>query len=456
MSKLRERIRGYYTGEGVTSGEILTILLPVMIDQFFLVSFNFINTAMISSSGQEAVSAVNMIGSLNIFLVQIFGAIGLGGTVLIARTFGERAFDKLGKLCAAVIHSTFFVGTLIMVLFLVLHQPLLALLFGSADDLVMHQARLYFIGILCSYPAHSIIEGINGSLRGIGKTKDSLKNSLVMNSLYLLSNFIFVIVLQKGISGLIISLLISRYLTLIIASVNLYRHHTDFNLKRDNILNISPQVDRIVLTTAVPFAAEYIFFNGGKIIMQMMIVSLGTTYIAANAISVSWIQLAEIIPSALSTALVPIIGQAVGRKSLSDIKKMTKTFVGTGIAAFIIVNLIMLPLFPVAMNLFNAPSDLVPLIFKIYLITLTMHILCWSTSFVLPATLRAVGDGAFTTKVSLTTMWLFRVGVGYIVGIKLGYGLIGLFTIMTLEWALRSLIFIWRFRSGKWQAKIMS
>ena len=454
MNRLKASFKKHFTGEGVTSSEVLTILLPVMVDQFFLVSFNFVNTAMISSSGQEAISAVNMVGSLNIFLVQIFGAIALGGTVLMARTYGEKAYQRLGKLCAAIIHSTFFVGLLITILFLLFHHALLERLFGSADDWVMNQARLYFIGILCSYPAHSVIEGINGSLRGIGKTKDSLKNSLVMNGLYLLSNFIFVIVFNKGISGLIISLLISRYLTLIVASLNLYQHQADFNLKRQDILKINVAIDREVIITGIPFAAEYMFFNGGKIIMQMMIVSLGTSYIAANAISVSWVQLAEIIPSALSTALVPIIGQAVGRKSINDIKKMTKSFVGTGIIAFAVVNAIMLPLFPVAMKLFNAPSELVPLIFNIYLITMSMHILFWSTSFILPATLRAVGDGAFTTKVSLSTMWLFRVGIGYIVGIKLGYGLIGLFTVMTLEWALRSVIFLWRFKSGRWQQKM--
>ncbi|QCA28851.1 MATE family efflux transporter [Vagococcus xieshaowenii] len=448
------KIRGYFTGEGVTSSEIFTILLPVMIDQFFLVSFNFINTAMISSSGQEAISAVNMIGSLNIFLVQIFSAIGLGGTVLIAQTFGKKEFKKLGKLSAGVIHSTFIVGSIIMLLFLIFHQFILGLLFGTADDLVMHNARIYFIGILCSYPAHSIIEGINGSLRGIGKTKESLKNSLIMNTLYLASNFVFVIVLHQGISGLIISLLLSRYLTLGVAGMNLYRQSHQFNLTKQDILSIQPKEDKVIIQTAIPFAAEYMFFNGGKIIMQIMIVSLGTSYIAANAISVSWIQMAEIIPSALSTALVPIIGQAVGRGSIHDIKKLTKTFVLTGMGSFVLIHLVMLPLFPFAMKLFNAPSELIPLIFRIYINTLIMHVLFWSPSFILPSSLRAIGDGVFTTKVSLLTMWLFRVGVGYVVGIKLGYGLIGLFVIMTLEWGIRSIVFMWRFKTGRWQKNI--
>ena len=79
-----------------------------------------------------------------------------------------------------------------------------------------------------------------------------------------------------------------------------------------------------------------------------------------------------------------------------------------------------------------------------------MHILVWSFSFILPSTLRAAGDGKFTTIVSLITMWLFRVLGGYIVGIKLGFGLPGIAIIMVLEWAVRGFIFLWRFRGKKW------
>ena len=87
---------------------------------------------------------------------------------------------------------------------------MLNLLFGQADATVMANAKLYFIGILLSYPAHAIIEGINGSLRGLGFTQNSLKNSLFMNVMYIIGNLFFVIYLQLGIMGLIYSLLISR------------------------------------------------------------------------------------------------------------------------------------------------------------------------------------------------------------------------------------------------------
>lgn len=454
LTKLKNKLGISLEGEEISKSEILAILWPVIMDQFFLISFNFMNTAMISSSGAAAISAVNMVGSVNVFLVQIFVAIGLGGTVLISRAYGSGDVRGLGRLTASVIHATLFIGTILMLLFLFLHQGVLRLLFGSAEASVMNSAKLYFVGVLLSYPAHAVIEGINGSLRGLGFTRNSLKNSLFMNGVYLLSNFVFVLYLKLGIMGLIYSLLISRFLGVFFASYSLYLNRRNYRLRKKEILKIDWSMMRYILQISLPFAAESLFFHGGKIVMQMMVVSLGTAYIAANAIAGSWVQIAEIIPSALGTSLVPIVGQSVGRGNLKDVKKLTKSFIRLGTVAIIAVDALLLPFFPMAMNLFKPVPETVPLIFKMYLMAFVMHAFTWCFSFVLPSALRAVGDGKFTSKVSLFTMWIFRIGIGYIVGIWLGVGLLGIYAAMTIEWGIRGFIFYRRFTSNQWEISL--
>ncbi|MFT8859735.1 MATE family efflux transporter [Schleiferilactobacillus harbinensis] len=416
MSRIRQRgsalLTRFFSGQDISYRFVFALLIPVVIDQFFLVSFNFINTSMISSSGTAAISAVNMVGSVNIFLVQFFVAIGLGGTVLISQHYGHKDYQMLAKIVNGAVYGAVLVAIILAAVFMSLHRQILALLFGHADQAVLDGAATYMVGILLSYPFQAVVEGTNGSLRGVGRTKTSLQLSLTMNAIYLAFNILFVSILQMGIIGLTISLNISRIL-----------------------------------------AAESTFFNGGKIIMQMMIVSLGTNMIAANAIGGSWIQLSEIMPSALSTALVPIVGQSIGRRNIHDARKLTKSFVVLGMILFITVDLLLLPLFPVGIQLFNPPAAIVPVIFQFYLITIVMHCLVWSLSFVLPSALRAAGDGPFTTTVSLLSMWLFRIGVGYYVGIVMGYGLVGIYLIMCLEWGIRGFIFLLRFRGEKWYQK---
>jgi Na+-driven multidrug efflux pump len=74
----------------------------------------------------------------------------------------------------------------------------------------------------------------------------------------------------------------------------------------------------------------------------------------------------------------------------------------------------------------------------------------WPLSFTLPNALRAAGDVNFTMTVSIVSMWIFRVGSSYLFGVMLGMGVIGVWIGMFIDWAARSLMFVWRFFGGKW------
>ncbi|MBL1230205.1 MATE family efflux transporter [Enterococcus sp. BWB1-3] len=450
MYSLSEKIKILFSGKAIPFSFVVSLVIPVIIDQFFLVGFNFINTAMISSSGTQAVSAVNMVGSLHFFLVQIFTSVGLGGTVLIAQYYGRRYYKELSKVCSGTIFSAVIMALIVTGSLLIFHEGILNLLFGNAEAAVLKNAKIYLVGLLLSYPMQAVVEGVNGNLRGIGQTKASLKLSLLMNAMYILFNFIFINQLNMGIRGLAVSVNISRCIGMLFAFYTLYANRERLFLKKKDFTRIRFSLIRKIVRISLPFAAEAMFFNGGKIIVQIMIVGLGTNAIAANAIASSWIQLAEIIPNALAISLVPIVGQCIGNGNIGDAKKLTKSFVILSMIAFLIVDLTLLPLFPLGMKLFNPPEIILPMIFRLFIIALVMHFISWSISFVLPAALRAAGDAKFTTVVSLLSMWIFRIGVGYLIGIHFGFGLTGIYTVMTIEWFIRGSIFLLRFKGSQW------
>ena len=62
----------YFTGESLDYKQIIAIIIPILVDQAFIILMSLLNTAMISSSGVAAVSAVNMVDSLNIFIINVF------------------------------------------------------------------------------------------------------------------------------------------------------------------------------------------------------------------------------------------------------------------------------------------------------------------------------------------------------------------------------------------------
>ena len=55
--------------------------------------------------------------------------------------------------------------------------------------------------------------------------------------------------------------------------------------------------------------------------------------------------------------------------------------------------------------------------------------------------------------VSMLSMWVFRVGLSFLLIYKLEIGVLGVWIAMTLDWAVRSLVFLIRYRGIRWQMK---
>ena len=48
-------------------------------------------------------------------------------------------------------------------------------------------------------------------------------------------------------------------------------------------------------------------------------------------------------------------------------------------------------------------------------------------------------------------MWVFRIGFSYILGVKLGMGVFGVWVAMTIDWAVRAVLFIIRYKGHRWE-----
>jgi Na+-driven multidrug efflux pump len=88
------------------------------------------------------------------------------------------------------------------------------------------------------------------------------------------------------------------------------------------------------------------------------------------------------------------------------------------------------------------------LLVKFYSIICT---LIWPLAFPLPNALRAVQEVKFTMVVSIVSMWTWRIGFSYLLGIHFGLGILGVWICMGIDWVCRAVCFTTRFFLYKWQ-----
>lgn len=444
-----------YLERNLTTGSIsfhsaIAIFIPLLVDQAILSVLGIFNSSMVSSSGEYAVSAVSMVDSLNMFLMNFFIAVATGATVVVAQYIGKRDRERAARTISQAILSSAAIALLLGVLVIVLSESIMQLLFGNAEPPVFANGRVYLIGSCISYPFYAALQTVLGSLRGMGDTRPSMVLSILANVLYLVGNFVLINLCGLGVLGLSISLVVSRAISAAASLVYLIKTRRDLHIRAKDFFRLDASLQKSILFIGLPTGTEQIFFNGGKILTQTFIVALGTASMTANAIANSITMLFYIPGNAAQLAAVTIVGQCVGAGSPSDGRSMLRNINKLTIYLQILFAVVFLPFSPLILKLYHASPQVEGVVMQLIFLIAAGIPLFWSRSFITPSGLRAAGDAVFTSAVALTTMWLGRVVMGYVFGLVLHWDIQGVILAMVLEWAVRGIIFGLRLRGEKW------
>jgi putative MATE family efflux protein len=443
-------LQKHFTGNSMDYKQVFSMALPVFVDVAFIVLMAMLNTAIISSSGVAAISAVSTVDTLNLFFVSIFVAIATGGSVIVAQCKGSGNVAALYRAVAQAITATTILAVAVSVMVILLQGPTLGLMLGDAEAAVVSNAKLYLLGCCISFPFLAVQQAVVGVLRGVGETKPSLTLSLIMNVTYLVLNVVLVKGIDLGVLGLAISVVVARFIGAAASLVYLARYNQTLHFTIRKLLQFDGSIQKKIMYIGLPFAAEQMFFNGGKIVTQTFIVQFGTFAMTANAIASSIATFLQMGSATLSVVIVTVVGQCIGGKDVSDARKFIRSFLWLNFAISLLFMAIIMPLFPFLMRMYAVPEEIVPTILTLVLILGITQPFIWGHAFLTTAALRAAGDAKFTSVASLISMWLFRIIMGYVFGVTLGFGVVGIWAAMVAEWGVRALIFAWRLRGDKW------
>ena len=458
MKFLKEKIDTFLSSQFSSTmfsyQEVISMLLPLILDMFFINLINMLTTSMISSSSEASVAAVSMINPITTLVLCLLNAIAAGGTVVVAQYKGRGDQKKINEAAGHTLLITITISVCICTLLILFASPVVHFLYGNAEKLVVEKSVQYLAGVSVSLIIFSVYSAIFAIFRGLGETKICLNLTVFINFSYFIFSYILINKLHLDIMGTILALILARLLGSFVAIYHLFiKRKRLLHLKLQNIIHFDPQIFHSMLKISIPFGSEQLFFYGGSILVQKYMVELGTSSIAANAIGTSLFGLSFAAPLAVGNLATTIIGQCVGagKRDLARWYGKKMIYLSTGI--LLISLAIFIPLMPWLLGFFHPEADTIPLIMRLMWIAIIPMPFFWPMSNVMPYTLRSAGDAAYPSIVSLITMWVIRVGAGYIAAIPLGFGIEGVWVCMSLEWVLRSILFWVRFHGSKWISK---
>ena len=76
---------------------LINLSIPIIIEAVLCVMAGTVDTVMVSSIGEAAVSAVSLVDSIAIILVYFFAAMAYDGVVVTAQYIGRRDFENANQ-----------------------------------------------------------------------------------------------------------------------------------------------------------------------------------------------------------------------------------------------------------------------------------------------------------------------------------------------------------------------
>ena len=447
--------------------QLMLISAPIMLEHVFISIMGIVNQLMAANViGEHAVSAVGMINSVSDVIIGIFMALATGGTIVVAQLYGKGDRDRANRAGAQAITLSIIVSVLVFVGFTIFRIPIINGLLGDAEESVFHAGLDFFTVVIPSFPMLAIMQAAFGIIRGSGNTKTPMQITLIMNVINVALGFLLIfsweinllglhiISPSFGILGAGLALTLSRLsgMVLILLYVFFKSNTIRFSSFKDFLPSFVVQKD--ILGIGIPTGLESSMFQVGRLITQLFIVGMGTSALFANNVGGTIFGFMGIPGFAFSQGVMIIIGQMVGRGEYGNIKKTALFTVAVGSLMFAVICLALFPFTGFIAVAFNASpesaSQLIPLLRFMFIMTP----LFWSTGFVTPAALRAMGDVRYTMYVGLATMWGIRISLGYVLGVRLGFGVMGIWYAMVLDWVIRTVLFQYRVVKGKWMKNL--
>ena len=427
-----------------------SILVPVILEQLLNSFMGTADTMMVSNVGSAAISAVSLVDSINVLLIQAFSALAAGGTIICAQYMGQRNYERANKAARQVLFIILSISAAVTILCLLFKDPLLHFIFGKVDADVMEASSVYFLFSAASYPFIALYDSGASIFRAQENTKGPLIISVISNVMNIVGNAILIWGFNMGVAGAAIATLVSRIFCAVVVLWQLRKDRQPIVVR--DYLKIRPDRKLIgrILGLGIPSGIENSMFQLGKLAIQSTVSTLGTTAIAAQAMTNNLEMLNGTAAMGVGIGLMTIVGECIGAgredEAVYYVKKLSC------VAEMIIIGccLLVFALTKPITILGGMEPESARMCFQMMAWITVVKPLVWVVSFIPAYGMRAAGDVRFSMITSCVSMWVFRFCLCVFLIRVIGMGPLAVWFGMFTDWTIRGIVFIWRFHSRKW------
>ncbi|MBN8546045.1 MAG: MATE family efflux transporter [Ignavibacteria bacterium] len=426
--------------------ETVSLALPVVIAQVGFVMMGVVDSAMVGRLGDAPLAA----SSLSLSLFFIITVIGLGivmaMTPLVAIAVGSSDSDK----CSRVFHQGIWVSLFSgIILNIVVYFGTDIISYMDQPKEVVDLALSYTRIISFSIPPMLLFTGYKQFIEGLSFTRPAMVISIAANVVNFFFNWIFIYgnwgAPALGLDGAGYATLGSRIFMFVSLAVFVHknREFKRFGLKIFPFKGLDEN-GKEILRIGIPSGIQYFFEVGCFATAAFMVGWIGKDELASHQIALNVASLTYLVCLGLSTAGTIRVGNAVGAKNITQVRKAATVALFLG-ASFMVCAGILLIIFKEHIPLLYASDpEVVSIAPKLLMIAAFFQIFDGTQAIAL-GNLRGITDVKIPTVITFIAYWLIGLPGAYIFGFPLGLGTEGIWYGLSLSLIASSLMLNIRF-----------
>lgn len=430
------------------------ITWPIFVETLLFSLLGSVDTFMLGKYNDNAVAAVGISNQLISMLTLMFGIITVGTSILVSQYLGAKSDEKdILRLCSVAIGVNAILGIIlsgVMGLFGTVFLNMLNTpqeLMGLANQYIKIVGGFIFI--------QAIAMTFTAILRAHGLTKICMRVTLIMNIIHIVINYSLIFgkfgAPQLGVEGAAISTTLSKFLGFMILGITLYK--VRFKNFKFSILTPFPKVHlRNILTIGVPSAGEQISYNLSQLVITSFINMISINSMTTKGYISNIVCFSFIFSVAIGQGNSILIGRLVGKGDNDSAYALCLSCLKKAMIVTITMSSIFVISGGTLLRLFTNNSEVITLGVSILLVDLILEP-GRTINLVGINALRAAGDVKFPVCIGIFSMWTFGVGIAYFIGIKLGFGLVGVWIAFALDEWFRAILVLRRWKKKQWQGK---
>lgn len=436
---------------------------PTIVEQLLLTVVTYVDAAMVGSVGVNATAAIAVNTSV-IWLIQgLMAGLGVGASVLVATKIGERKLEQAQAILMQSILAMILLGGAVMLIGELILAHNLPRWMG-AEEVLLAPAEQYMRIVAAAFPFQVLLAVGCAIIRGAGDTRTPMYYNILSNIVNIIGNFLFIYETRTvtifgfslkiwgagmGVGGAALGTALAFFISGMLTLRHLLSRKSIVHVPGARSLKPDREILGQIVRLGLPAAFERVTLSSGQMVITALVTGMGSSVLAAHQLATTAESICYMPCFGFSVAATTLVAQSIGAGE----KEMAKNYAGIciryGIGIMIISAVLMFLFAPQMIWLFIRDTAVISLGAAMLRIEAFAEPFVAVTN-VICGVLKGGGDTRWPFYISIIGMWVVRLTLA-VVAIKVfGVGLAGIWIPMAIDWTVRMLICLRRYKGEKW------